>query len=80
MKEREVQAIKDIEKWLKESEMQKQDSLVTKGAAAAQGMKSKYLTMQAVDQGMMQMLILDLYMTMVQFIRDPDRDKEDMIV
>nr|GEY72550.1 hypothetical protein [Tanacetum cinerariifolium] len=33
MKEREVQAIKEIEKRLKESEVQKQESLVSKGAA-----------------------------------------------
>ncbi|GJZ30453.1 hypothetical protein Tco_0575500 [Tanacetum coccineum] len=31
MKEKEVQAIKEIEKWLKENEMQKQESLVSEG-------------------------------------------------
>nr|GEW80645.1 hypothetical protein [Tanacetum cinerariifolium] len=31
MKEREVQAIHEIEKWLKEREIQQQESLVTKG-------------------------------------------------
>nr|GEW68185.1 hypothetical protein [Tanacetum cinerariifolium] len=31
MKEKEVQAIKEIERWLQESEMQKQESLVSKG-------------------------------------------------
>ncbi|GKA15974.1 hypothetical protein Tco_0695721 [Tanacetum coccineum] len=38
MKEKEVQAIKEIEKWLKESEMQKQESLVSKGAALETGL------------------------------------------
>ncbi|GKC86025.1 hypothetical protein Tco_1141742, partial [Tanacetum coccineum] len=33
MKEKEVQAIKEIERWLQESEMQKQESLVTDGTA-----------------------------------------------
>ncbi|GJX20707.1 hypothetical protein Tco_0223384 [Tanacetum coccineum] len=32
IKEREVQAIKEIEKWLKESELQQQESLVTEGS------------------------------------------------
>ncbi|GKD34232.1 hypothetical protein Tco_1249741, partial [Tanacetum coccineum] len=33
MKEKEFQAIKEIEKWLKENEMQKQESLVSEGTA-----------------------------------------------
>ncbi|GKD56538.1 hypothetical protein Tco_1289925 [Tanacetum coccineum] len=53
MKEREVQAIKDIEKWLKESEMQKQDSLVTKGAALEASLVTEGATLEAclVNEG-----------------------------
>nr|GEV78888.1 ribonuclease H-like domain-containing protein [Tanacetum cinerariifolium] len=79
MKEREVQAIKEIEKRLTEKEIQQQESL-SKILGNAQltlvivrttdrGMKTKVLTMKAAMQGMMQMLIFDLHMTVLQYLR-----------
>ncbi|GJX45764.1 hypothetical protein Tco_0262440 [Tanacetum coccineum] len=47
MKEREVQAIKEIEKWLKESEMQTQESLVSKGATLEASLVIEGATLEA---------------------------------
>ncbi|GKA36727.1 hypothetical protein Tco_0723292 [Tanacetum coccineum] len=64
MKEKEVQAIKEIEKRLKEREIQYRMNATVQGMNVAdQGMKTEVMTMKATVQGMMQMLILDLQMT-----------------
>nr|GEU28703.1 hypothetical protein [Tanacetum cinerariifolium] len=47
MKERKVQAIKKIEEWLKESEMQTQKSLVSEGAALEASLVSEGATLEA---------------------------------
>nr|GFB42970.1 hypothetical protein [Tanacetum cinerariifolium] len=47
MKESEVQAIKEIEKWLKESELQQQESLITKGTTLEANLNTDGTTLNA---------------------------------
>nr|GEX27168.1 hypothetical protein [Tanacetum cinerariifolium]GEX27182.1 hypothetical protein [Tanacetum cinerariifolium] len=47
MKKREVQAIKEIEKWLKEREIQQQESLVTEGTTLKANLSTDGTTLDA---------------------------------